>query len=139
MMEAAKKKDQRTCLDHSQRSGMAELLEVEVGVVARVGCEIPGKSEHGGRGSLKDRMDFRRCARRTNAKAKTHGRPICVEFILRSCFQSRPQGVEMAQESSRTPLGPEIEITNEGRSHERAFWITGRVPRGMDRISGTES
>ena len=114
-MEAAKRKEQRTCLDQSQRNGMAELLGVKVGVVVRVGWEIPGKSKHGGRGFLKNRTDFRRCARRTNAKAKTHGRPICVEFILRSFFQSRPQGVEMAQKSSETPLGLEVEISNEGR------------------------
>jgi hypothetical protein len=108
-------KDQQTCLDRPRRNGMAELLEVEVGMVARVGCEIPGKSKHVGQGSLKSRTNFRRCALRANAKTKKHGRPICVEFILRSFFLSRPQGVEMAQESSETPLGLEVEISNEGR------------------------
>jgi hypothetical protein len=69
-------------------------------------------------GFLKSRMDVRQCPRRINAKGKTHRRLICVQFILRSFFLglffrllrvSRPQRVKIAQESSETPPGLEIE------------------------------
>jgi hypothetical protein len=43
--EVAKRKDQRTCWDHSQRNRVVELLEMEAGVAARVGWEI--QTRHG--------------------------------------------------------------------------------------------
>jgi hypothetical protein len=84
---------------------------------------LVGRSKHVMGGFLKSRVNVRRYPRRINAKGKTDRGLICVQFILRSFFLglffrllrvSRPQRVKIAQESSETPPGLEIENQQRG-------------------------
>ena len=77
--------DRLVGLDHWRRSWVAELRQVEVGVVVLVGFEVQIRRERIAK-SVGQRLDG--ISKGINAKARTNRRLIGVQFILRGFFLS---------------------------------------------------